>query len=166
MQENVELKDIDNMTTLCYIEENGAYLCLNRPGDETDPNSGKCIGIGGHFKEGESPEDCLLREVKEEAGVTLTTYSYRGVVTFVSDKWGTEYMHLYTATGYEGEIDLSRDNGEGKLVWIKKEEILNQNLWEGDRIFLRKLLAGEEHFNLKLVYQGDELVQYEMFKYT
>lgn len=142
------------LTTLCYIEKEDAYLMLHRITKKNDENQDKWIGVGGHFENLESPEECLLREAKEETGLTLTQYRFRGLVTFVSDKWETEYMCLYTADGYEGEL-IECD--EGKLEWVKKEKIGELNLWEGDRIFLRLLQEEHPFFSLKLEYQGDQL---------
>ena len=102
------MKDTANLTTLCYIERDGCYLMMHRISKKNDENAGKWIGVGGHFLEGESPEECLLREVKEETGLTLTSYRFRGIITFVSDVWGCEYMHLYTADAFTGELPESR----------------------------------------------------------
>ena len=113
-------------TTLCYIEKDDKYLMLHRTKKVNDENHDKWIGVGGKFEEGESPEECLLREVKEETGLDLISYQYRGIVTFVSDEWGTEYMNLFTATEYTGKI---KECDEGELVWVPKSEILNLNLW-------------------------------------
>jgi len=143
-------------TTLCYIETDDAYLMLHRVKKVNDENHDKWIGVGGKFEAGESPEDCLLREVKEETGLTLTDYRYRGLVTFVSDEWGTEYMHLFTATGFEGEQHLC---DEGELEWIEKKRLLELTLWEGDKIFLRLLEEERPFFSLKLVYRGEALAQ-------
>ncbi len=149
----------DNMknTTLCYIEKDGKYLMLHRVRKENDENRDKWIGIGGKFEAGESPEDCVLREAREETGLVLTDYRYRGIVTFVSDLWPTEYMHLFTATGYEGV--MREDCDEGVLDWIDKRDLLALPMWEGDRIFLRLLDEDTPFFSLKLVYQGDSLRQ-------
>ena len=149
-------------TTLCYIEKDEAYLMLHRVKKVNDENHDKWIGVGGKFEAGESPEDCLLREVKEETGLTLTDYHYRGLVTFVSDEWGTEYMHLFTATGFEGEI---KSCDEGELVWVPKAEIENLNIWEGDKIFFRLLVKSDKFFSLKLTYKGDALVGSEVREY-
>ena len=143
-------------TTLCYIEKGGQYLMLHRVKKENDENKDKWIGIGGKFEDRESPEDCVLREVKEETGLTLTEYRYRGLVTFVSDRWETEYMHLFTATGYTGT--LRADCDEGELAWIDKKALLALPLWEGDKLFLRLLDEGAPFFSLKLVYEGERLV--------
>lgn len=142
-------------TTLCYIEREGQYLMLHRVKKENDLNHDKWIGVGGKFEEEESPEDCLLREVREETGLTLLDWRYRGVVTFVSDKWGTEYMHLFTATEFSGELKTC---DEGVLEWIDKAALLSLPLWEGDMIFLRLLDSDAPFFSLKLCYHGDELV--------
>ena len=111
--------------------------------------------MGGKFEDGESPEECLLREVYEETGLTLTRYRFRGIITFVSDRWETEYMHLFTADRYEGELTSSC--GEGELVWVPKQEVERLHIWEGDRIFLRLLNEREEFFSLKLRYEGEQL---------
>ena len=142
------------LSTLCYVEQDGKYLMLHRIRKEHDVNEGKWIGIGGHFEEGESPEDCLLREAREETGLTLTSWQFRGIVTFFSEGWPPEYICLYTADAFEGEL-LPCD--EGVLEWIPKEEITKLNLWEGDRIFLRLLAEDAPFFSLKLSYQGDTL---------
>lgn len=142
-------------TTLCYVEQDGKYLMLLRNKKKQDENAGKWIGVGGKFEEGESPQDCLLREVQEETGLRLTQYRFRGIVTFVSDRYETEYMHLFTAHGFEGER-IPCD--EGELRWVEKDEVLSLPLWEGDREFLRLLREDAPFFSLKLVYQGDKLV--------
>ena len=149
------------LTTLCYIERDGKYLMLHRVKKENDCNKDKWIGVGGKFEAGESPEESLLREVKEETGLTLTSYQFRGIVTFVSNEWGTEYMHLFTADAYEGELSEPeiRDCEEGELVWVPKNEIETLNLWEGDKIFLRLLNERKEFFSLKLRYEGETLVE-------
>lgn len=141
---------------LCYIEKDGKYLMLNRNKKKNDVNLGKWIGVGGKFESGESPDECLTREVKEETGYTLTSYRFRGVVTFVSDIAPTEYMFLYTADGFEGEM-IECD--EGELHWIDKEKIFSLPLWEGDKVFLKYLFENREQFFIKLVYKGDELVE-------
>lgn len=142
-------------STLIYVERGDEYLMLHRTKKENDLNHDKWIGIGGKFEENESPEDCMLREAKEETGLTLTRWRYRGIVTFLSDEWETEYMHLFTADGYEGTL---RECDEGDLEWIGKIELLSLKLWEGDKIFLRLLDTDEPFFSLKLQYEGDTLV--------
>lgn len=149
-------------TTLCYIEKDENYLMLHRVKKEKDEHEGKWIGVGGKFEEGESPEDCLLREVKEETGLMLTDYRYRGVVTFVSNEGGTEYMHLFTASGFEGKV---KNCDEGELVWIPKTKLETLNLWEGDKIFLRLLKEERGFFSLKLCYEGDNLTGAQVRQY-
>lgn len=144
------------LTTLCYIEKDNKYLMLHRVKKVNDENHDKWIGVGGKFEPGESPEDCLLREIKEETGLTLKKYDFRGIVTFVSDEWGTEYMHLFTATEYEGEV---RTCDEGELVWVPKADIEKLNLWEGDKVFFRLLEESKDFFSLKLRYEGETLVE-------
>ena len=144
-------------TTLCYIQRGNQYLMLHRIKKQHDVNHDKWIGIGGKFEDKESPEDCLLREVKEETGLTLTHYRYRGLVTFVSDEWPTEYMHLFTADGFTG---TQKECDEGVLEWIPKEKLLELPHWEGDAIFLGLIdQESQPFFSLKLCYQGNELVE-------
>ena len=151
------MKNVQNLTTLCYIEKDDSYLMLHRVSKKNDINKDKWIGIGGHFQVNESPEECLLREAKEETGLTLTSYRFRGIVTFITDGLEeAEYMHLYTADGFEGEII---DCDEGTLEWVPKNKIPELNLWEGDLIFFKLLAEDAPFFSLKLVYQGDKLVE-------
>lgn len=145
------------LSTLCYIEKDGKYLMLHRNVKKNDVNEGKWIGVGGHFEENESPEECLLREVKEETGYTLTSYRYRGLVTFISGNGVTEYMSLFTADGFAGEPIPCN---EGDLKWVEITKVGDLNLWEGDRIFLRLLLEREEFFSLKLEYDGHDKLIY------
>ena len=154
------------LTTLCYIEKDEKYLMLHRVKKENDCNKDKWIGVGGKFEAGESPEECLLREVKEETGLTLTSYRFRGLITFVSDEWGTEYMHLFTADAYEGELPVKGLEAcdEGELVWVPKSEIESLKLWEGDKIFLRLLNERKEFFSLKLRYEGEKLVESVLYE--
>lgn len=145
------------LSTLCYIEKDGKYLMLHRNVKKNDVNEGKWIGVGGHFEQDESPEECLLREVKEETGYTLTSYRYRALVTFISGNGVTEYMSLFTADGFEGEPIPCN---EGDLEWVEISRIGELNLWEGDRIFHRLLLEREEFFSLKLEYDGHDKLVY------
>ena len=143
------------LTTLCYIERDNAYLMLHRVSKKHDVNKDKWIGVGGHFEQGESPEECVLREVKEETGLTLTSWKFRGLITFSSEGWEDEYISLFTADGFTGE-QMACD--EGVLEWVGKEDVLKLNLWEGDKIFFRLLNEGRPFFSLKLSYRGDRLV--------
>lgn len=143
-------------TTLIYIEKDGKTLLLHRTKKKNDLNHDLWVGIGGHCEEGESPEDCALREAKEETGLMLTEYKYRGVVTFVSDKYEGEYMHLFTSSDFVGDI-IECD--EGDLEWIENERVLSLPAWEGDRIFLELLRKDEPFFSLKLVYEGSNLAE-------
>lgn len=144
---------MSNLSTLCYIEKDGKYLMLHRTVKENDVNKDKWIGVGGHFEQDESPEECVLREVKEETGYTLTSYRLRGLVTFISGNGVTEYMSLFTADGFEGEQTAC---DEGELEWIEKSRVQSLNIWEGDKIFFRLLEEREEFFSLKLVYDGHD----------
>ena len=146
-------------STLCYLENGrGEYLMLHRVKKEHDVNHDKWIGVGGKFEGDESPDECLLREVREETGLTLTRWRFRGVVTFLTDgDWEGEFMYLFTADGWTGE--LARDCAEGDLEWVPKDRVEALPLWEGDRIFLRLLAEEAPPFLLTLEYRGDALVR-------
>ncbi len=144
------------MTTLCYLERDNQYLMLHRISKKNDVNKDKWIGVGGHFEGKESPEECLLREVKEETGLTLTSYRFRGIVTFICDDYPVEFMCLYTADGFEGEL---KECDEGRLEWVDKEKVMELNLWEGDKIFFRLLKEEAPFFSLKLAYENGVLLE-------
>ena len=143
-------------TTLCYIENNNKYLMLHRVKKQNDMNEGKWIGVGGHVEEWETPEECLVREVREETGFTLTSYKFRGLVTFINSECDSELMCVFTADKYTGEMI---ECNEGELRWIDKSVVPELPAWEGDQVFLDLLLSGEEHFfSIKLQYEGNKLV--------
>ena len=144
------------MTSLCYIEKNDAYLMLHRVKKENDENADKWIGIGGKFEAGETPEECAMREIYEETGLVPQKLFYRGIVTFVSNLYGTEYMHLFIAKDVIGKMIESCD--EGVLEWIPKKEIAKLPLWAGDHLFLRLLDSDRPFFSLKLCYEGERLI--------
>ena len=146
------------MTTLCYLERGNEYLMLHRTKKTVDENKDKWIGVGGKFLPGESPEDCLRREVREETGLTLLRWRYRGLVTFVLDEWGCDYMHLFTADAWEGEEKVC---DEGDLRWLPKRALYDLPIWEGDKIFLKLLEEGAPFFSLKLIYKKDVLIAAE-----
>ena len=141
-------------TTLVHLERDGKYLMLHRVKKERDENRDKWVGIGGKFEPGESPEDCAVREVFEETGLIMRSWAYRGIVTFVSDEWGTEYMHLFHSVDFSGTL---KDCDEGVLEWVDKKALLHLPIWEGDKIFLRLLDTDRPFFSLKLRYQGEKL---------
>ena len=145
-----------NLTTLCYIEKEDSYLMLHRIKKEKDINKDKWIGVGGHFEADESPEECLLREVYEETGLTLVSWRLRGIITFSTDVYETEYMFLYTADRYTGSLT---ECSEGTLEWVEKSRVPNLPIWEGDKIFFRLLEEQAEFFSLKLRYVGDSLAE-------
>ena len=149
-------------TTLCYIEKDDKYLMLHRVKKENDLNHDKWVGVGGKFEPDETPEECMLREVREETGLTLTKYQFRAILTFLSDEWETEYIHLYTASEFTGTL-LECD--EGNLEWIPKSEIDKLKLWEGDKIFFKLLRETEDFFSLKLRYEGEKLVETKLTQY-
>ncbi|MCI8717553.1 MAG: 8-oxo-dGTP diphosphatase [Lachnospiraceae bacterium] len=143
------------LTTICYIEKDEKYLMLHRTKKENDQSHDKWLGVGGKFEENESPDECVVREVKEETGLTLLSYKLRGVMTFVSDIWETEYMFIYTADRFEGELT---ECSEGELLWVEKSKVPDLNLWEGDILFLKKLMEDSEFFTIKVQYQGEKLI--------
>lgn len=145
-------------TTLCYLEQDDAWLMMHRIKKEQDLNKDKWIGVGGKFEPFESPEECLCREVQEETGLTLRRWQYRGIVTFVLDQL-TEYMHLFTADRWEGEMIPGDACREGVLEWVPKSRVPQLPIWEGDKIFFRLLEQQRPFFSLKLVYRRDRLVQ-------
>lgn len=149
------------LTTLCYIEKDGCYLMLHRTKKKHDVNHDKWIGVGGKFEPEEMPEECLLREVKEETGLTLLKYRYRGILTFIAEGWESEYIHLYTASEFAGELP---ECNEGTLEWVPKAQVETLPIWEGDKIFLRLLMEDTGFFSLKLKYQGDELVESKLIR--
>lgn len=145
------------MTTLCYIENNDCYLMLHRTKKKKDVNKDKWIGVGGHAEGNETPQECLLREVKEETGLSLTSYKFRGLITFISDEYEAEMMCLFTADGYTGEL-ITCD--EGELEWVKKSDVPQLPTWEGDAQFLKLLIEDEKRFfAMKLRYEGERLVE-------
>lgn len=143
------------LTTICYIEKDDKYLMLHRTKKENDQSHDKWLGVGGKFEENESPDECVVREVKEETGLNLLSYRLRGVMTFVSDMWETEYMFIYTADKFEGKLT---ECDEGELLWIEKSKILDLKLWEGDILFLKKLMEDCGFFTIKVQYQGEKLI--------
>ena len=147
-------------TSLCYIEKDGCYLMQHRVKKENDLNHEKWVGVGGKFEGEESPEECVLRETLEETGLTLTSYRYRAVITFLSDRWEGEHMHLFTADGFTGE--LLKDCPEGELVWVPKAEVPKLPIWEGDRLFFDLLNKDAGFFTMKLRYEGDKLTDHEV----
>ena len=143
-------------TTLCYITRGTQVLMLHRVKKEKDINKDKWIGIGGKFLEGESPDECLLREAKEETGLRLTHWQCRGIVTFLNDCCEGEFMYLFTADGFEGQLT---DCDEGTLCWVERDFVDSLPKWEGDKIFLDLLWQGAPFFLLTLRYHGDTLVE-------
>ena len=150
------------LSTLCYIEKDNKYLMLHRTKKKNDINKDKWLGIGGKFEEGESPEECIVREVMEETGLKLNSYQLRTIVTYVSTNWETEYMYVFTSNDFTG--DLIECN-EGDLQWIDKKEVTKLNTWEGDKIFVEKLQNDSGFFTVKFEYDGDKLIKYNLKEY-
>ena len=144
------------ITTLGYLMQENSFLMLHRTKKAKDPNHAKWIGVGGHVENGETPDECFFREVKEETGLTLHSARLRGIVTFLSDEWEDELMFLYSSDDFSGELS---DCDEGELAYIPREQILSLPLWAGDRIFLQELMDGAPFFTLKLQYQGETLIE-------
>ena len=142
-------------TTLCYVQKDNNYLMLHRIKKEEDVNEGKWIGIGGRIEEGETPEQCLVREAKEETGLLLTSYQYRGIVHFRSEDYEDEEMHLFTADAFEGELT---ECNEGVLKWIDRDKLYDLPMWEGDKLFLGLIRSEAKFFDLTLQYKKDKLV--------
>jgi len=153
MKENKNIK----LTTLCYIEKDGNYLMLYRNKKKDDQSEGKWLGVGGKIESGESPEECVVREVFEETGLSLNSVKFRGIITFVSDIWDNEFMFLYTSDDFTGQLKPVCD--EGELAWIPKDEVMELPAWEGDKVFLKPLIEGVEDIHIKLVYEGEKLVK-------
>ena len=146
-------------TTLCYIENEGSYLMMHRIKKVNDLNHDKWVGVGGKFEEKESPDECLLREVREETGLELVSWRLRGVVTFVSDIYETEHMYLFTSSEYRGSMDARADIcDEGVLEWVPKDRVDELPIWEGDKIFFRLMREERPFFLLRLEYSGDDLI--------
>ena len=147
-------------TTLCYIEKDGCYLMIHRIKKQNDMNKDKWLGVGGKLEDGESPFDCARREILEETGLKVNKLNYKGIITFVSDLYGTEYMHLFTSDDYYGEVDY--ECNEGNLEWVKKEDIYSLPIWEGDKIFFELMEKEDRFFSLKLCYRGDTLISHTL----
>ena len=150
------------LSTLCYIEKDNKYLMLHKTKKKNDINKDKWLGIGGKFEEGESPEECIVREVMEETGLKLNSYQLRTIVTYVSTNWETEYMYVFTSNDFTGELI---ECNEGDLQWIDKKEVTKLNTWEGDKIFVEKLQNDSSFFTVKFEYDGDKLVKYNLKEY-
>ena len=150
------------VSTLCYLEKDDKYLMLLRNKKEHDVNEGKWIGVGGKCEKGESPEECVIRETFEETGIKLENLKMRGVLTFSSEGWEDEYIFVFTSDKFSGSIT---DCNEGELRWIDKDKIMDLNLWDGDRIFLKIMLESDEFFSIKLSYKGDEIVDQQLHTY-
>lgn len=150
------------LSTICYIEKEGKYLMLHRTKKKNDTNEGKWLGIGGKFEDKESPEDCIIREVKEETGLTLNSVKLRGILTFINTICETEYICVFTSNNYTGNLI---ECNEGDLQWVEKDKVTNLNLWEGDKIFIEKIKEGSPFFTIKYVYDGDTLLHYDLKEY-
>ena len=150
------------LSTLCYIEKDGKYLMLHRTKKKNDINKDKWLGIGGKFEDGESPEECIIREVKEETGLTINKYKLRCAITYVSTNWETEYMYVFTSNDFTGELI---ECNEGDLQWIGKDKVTELKTWEGDKIFVEKIKNNDSFFTIKFNYDGEKLIKYDLKEY-
>lgn len=150
------------LSTVCYIEKEGKYLMLHRTKKKNDINEGKWLGIGGKFEDKESPEDCIIREVKEETGLVLNSVKLRGILTFINTICETEYIYVFTSNDFTGNLI---ECNEGELKWVEKEKVTSLNLWEGDKIFVEKIKEESPFFTIKYVYDGDTLLHYDLKEY-
>lgn len=150
------------LSTLCYIEKDRKYLMLHRTKKKNDINKDKWLGIGGKFEEGESPEECITRELKEETGLTLNSYKLRCIVTYVSTNWETEYMYVFTSNDFTGELI---ECNEGDLQWIEKDKVTELNTWEGDKIFVDQIQNDNKFFTIKFNYDREKLIKYDLKEY-
>ena len=150
------------LSTLCYIEKDEKYLMLHRTKKKNDINKDKWLGIGGKFEDGESPEECIIREVKEETGLILNTYKLRCVVTYVSTNWETEYMYVFTSNDFTGELI---ECNEGDLQWIEKDKVTELKTLEGYKIFVEKIKNNDSFFTVKFNYDGEKLIKYDLKEY-
>jgi 8-oxo-dGTP diphosphatase len=151
------------LSTLCYLEKDNQYLMLHRTKKENDINKDKWLGVGGKFEEGESPEECIQREVKEETGFTLKSQQLRGIVTYVSTTWETEYMYVFTSNDFTGELI---ECNEGDLQWIEKTKVNSLNTWEGDKYIVKEIQQGTKFFTIKFNYDGEKLINYRIENYS
>ncbi|MBR3397420.1 MAG: 8-oxo-dGTP diphosphatase [Lachnospiraceae bacterium] len=149
------------LTTLAYIKKEDQYLMIHRTKKDNDPNHDKWIGVGGKLEKDESPDECMIREVKEETGLDVTGYRFCGIVTFISDIWETEYMFLFEVNEYSGELT---ECSEGDLEWVEKRKIPDLHIWEGDRIFLERMQDGNGFFSLMVRYEGDTLAEWKLYE--
>ena len=148
-------------TVVCYLERDSMYLMLHRTKKKNDPNAGKWLGVGGHILEDETPDKALVRETFEETGIVLSSYSKRGIVNFYMDGIQTEKIYVYTASDFNGEITKC---DEGDLVWVKKSEIFNLNLWDGDRLFLDTMMKEPVFFEYDFYYANNRLIRSERIR--
>lgn len=150
------------LSTICYIEKEGKYLMLHRTKKKNDINKEKWLGIGGKFVDKESPEECIIREVKEETGLILNSVSLRGILTFINTICETEYIFVFTSNNFTGNLI---ECNEGDLQWVDKEKVTSLNLWEGDKIFIEKIKEESPFFTIKYIYDGDTLLHYDIKEY-
>lgn len=152
------------LTTICYIEKDGKTLMLYRNKKKNDVHEGKYVGIGGKFEFGETPEECIIREIKEETGLTVNSLRYHGLISFPKfandDNW---YMFIFSCRDFEGEVPEERldDCPEGRLLWVDNDKVMDLNMWDGDRVFL-EWVATKKVFNAKIEYKEGILDKYHV----
>lgn len=144
-----------NQTVMIYLEKENQYLMLYRNKKEKDINKNKYIGVGGHVEKGETPDQALIREVKEETGLDLVSFNKRGLVYFVLNGYEEE-MYIYTSLDFKGELI---ECNEGDLLWVDKDKVMSLPIWEGDKYFLKHLLEEDKYFVMRLIYEDDKLIK-------
>lgn len=144
-----------NQTVMIYLEKENQYLMLYRNKKEKDINKNKYIGVGGHVEKGETPDQALIREVKEETGLDLLSFNKRGLVYFVLNGYEEE-MYIYTSLDFKGELI---ECNEGDLLWVDKDKVMSLPIWEGDKYFLKYLLEEDKYFVMRLIYEDDKLIK-------
>ena len=155
------------MTTMCYITGPDGILMLHRVSKELDMNKGKWVGVGGKFENGESPAQCVIREIREETGLNPLDVRLAALITFnfldpdpsLAD-WDTEYMFVFVCDQFEGEVDFTCN--EGNLAWVLEEVLPSLPMWEGDALFMAPVLGGAPFFSMKMIYRGDTLISWNL----
>lgn len=152
--------------SMCYVDNGDSFLMLKRTKKKNDIHKDLTISVGGKFEEGETPEECVIREVKEETNLNIINPKLRGIIVFPNFEENTNwYTYVFTATEFSGI--LTDDCPEGDLIWVKKEDIKNRKIhtWEGDYIFLDWLIENKPFFSAKFIYENNQFKDYSVTFY-